>query len=106
LELLRRKIEIMPNEFVTYKFEWDDNKSSNNHNKHGITFEEAVNLFVEQFEGTIQSAGKVVLEEEREQIDQRDKNGKKWRMIFVVRERQDNGYPEHVIRIISFCRKD
>lgn len=96
----------MPNEFVTYKFEWDDNKSSNNFGKHGISFEDAVNLFVEQFKGTIQSSGKVVSNEEREQIDLKDKIGKRWRMIFVVRERQDYGYQEQVIRIISFCRKD
>lgn len=53
----------------------------------------------------MQSEGKCKDNEDRQQIDLKDKLGENWRVVFIALERDDNGYPENVIRMISFHRK-
>lgn len=111
MDYLRRKFEIEPGEFVWFSFEWHDPKSNKNKTKHELSFEVAVDMFAKQYEGTIQSEAKPQknvngdVVEERQQILIIDSEGKPWRLVFVVRERTLNGYPEQLIRIISCHRQ-
>jgi uncharacterized DUF497 family protein len=111
MDHIRRKFEIEPGEYVWFSFEWHDPKSDKNKAKHELSFEEAVDMFAKHYKGTIQSEAKAQKDgngdivEERHQILIVDSADKPWRLVFVVRERDLNGYPEHLIRIISCHRQ-
>jgi uncharacterized DUF497 family protein len=111
MDYIRKKFEILPDEYVWFSFEWHDTKSDKNKAKHELSFEEAVDMFASHYSGTIQSKAKPQRDEngdiveERHQILMLDSTGKPWRLVFVVRERDLNGYSEHLIRIISCHRQ-
>lgn len=95
--IISRKIEIMEGEFVSFKFTWDSQKSMLNMVKGRPSFEEFIDLFVESYPSTIQRDSPKTNDEDRQEILLVDKNGKKWKMVFVVRDA--------VIRIITCHRK-
>lgn len=83
MDYFKKKFEIEPGEFIWLKFEWHDAKSEFNKAKHDLSFEEAVELFARNYDGTIQSQAKSKNYvdkglEEREQISIKDENGKLW----------------------------
>lgn len=94
---ISREIEIMDGEFVVFKFTWDEQKSKRNVEKGRPSFEEFVDLFTENYSSTIQRDSPKENTEDRQEILLIDKNGKKWKMVFVVRN--------HIVRVITCHRK-
>ena len=75
------------------KFEWDERKSDANRDKHGITFEDAKSLWLDESRVEIEAPHPV---EERRILIAR-LHGKLWTAVYTVRRRS-------AVRIISVRR--
>jgi uncharacterized protein len=80
---------------MSYTFEWDENKDKSNQRKHGISFEEATSVFLDEYSVTFGDEAHSDDEDRYLDIGRSDRG----RVIVV-------SYTEHPpnIRIIS-CRK-
>ena len=85
---------------MQYSFDWDPKKASLNHNKHGISFEEAVSVFKDP---------RAISIFDKDHNDKEDR----WvtlglsfsgRLLTVVHTFKNENASEKIIRIIS-CRK-
>ena len=105
--MIKERIEIEPNDFITFTFDWDSKKSNKNYENHKLSFEDAIKLFKENFQTTIQKDAKNVDNEDRQEINFIDHHQKMWRFIFVIRKMIVAGFDfeKNVVRVISCHRQ-